>query len=112
MSNEKTKQIAKLNDLLRTTFNPMVGQIMITQGISSLPEEDRSSIFNLIRTFNNFTIDNDPYGEHDFGKIEHNGNKVFFKIDYYAPDIQHLSEDPSNPAITKRVMTIMLANEY
>ena len=52
--------------------------------------------------------DNAPYGEHDFGVVMHKGPKVFWKIDYYAPDMMHGSEDPSDPAQTVRVMTVIL----
>lgn len=109
---QKTSKIAALNDLLRTTFNPKAGQVVVTHGVMALPEKERTTIFNLVKSFNAFTVDNDPYGEHDFGSITHEGNKVFFKIDYYAPDMVHGSEDPSDPEKTRRVMTIMMANEY
>ncbi len=59
-----------------------------------------------------FTDDNDPNGEHDFGSIVHQGKQVFWKIDYSAPDMEHGSEDPSAPAKTVRVLTIMLSDEY
>ena len=59
-----------------------------------------------------FTDDNDPNGEHDFGSIVHQGKQVFWKIDYYAPDMEHGSEDPAVPAKTVRVLTILLADEY
>ena len=109
---ERTKRIAELNDQLRTTFNPKAGKVLLTQGFQSLGDGDQVTFFGLVRTFNDFTVDNDPYGEHDFGAVEHNGNKVFFKIDYYAPDLQHGSEDPADPNQTVRVMTLMLSHEY
>lgn len=109
---EKTKRIAELNDILRTTFNPAAGCIMMTSGISALPEPDQAAIFKLVKTFNNFSEDNDPYGEHDFGQVEHNGRKAFFKIDYYDTSMQWASPDPTDPSMTVRVMTVMLANEY
>ena len=56
-----------------------------------------------------FTPDNDPYGEHNFGSFEHNGIRVFWKIDYYDRNVEYGSEDPSDPAQTTRVLTIMLA---
>jgi hypothetical protein len=56
-----------------------------------------------------FTPDSDPYGEHNFGSFEHNGIRVFWKIDYYDRNLEYGSEDPSDPAQTTRVLTIMLA---
>lgn len=108
---EKTAKIRKLNDQLRTTFF-MGGQICFTPGFRSLPEEDQSAIQKKIETFNDFTEDNDPYGEHDFGKVEHNGHRVFWKIDYYDPYFDQGSEDPADPMKTGRLLTIMLAEEY
>jgi hypothetical protein len=65
-----------------------------------------------VTTFDDFTPDNDPYGEHDFGSFEADGHKVFFKIDYYDKALAYGSENPADPAVTERVLTIMLASEY
>jgi hypothetical protein len=40
-------------------------------------------IFVKVRDFVDFTEDNDPYGEHDFGSFTVSGVKIFWKIDYY-----------------------------
>lgn len=109
---EKTGKIAQLNDELRTTFDIAKGRIVVTQGVGGLPENDRMKIFEMVKSFNAFTKDNDPYFEHDMGKVEHNGHKVFWKIDYYDRNLQYHSEDASDPEKTIRVMTILLANEY
>ena len=61
---------------------------------------------------NDFTEDNDPYGEHDFGSFDYKGNKIFFKIDYYDLNYEFMSKNPANPDITNRVLSIMLAEEY
>jgi hypothetical protein len=62
--------------------------------------------------FDAFTPDNDPYRERDFGAFEHNGDRIFWKIDYYDRSMTKGSEDPSDPGQTLRLLTIMLASEY
>jgi hypothetical protein len=81
-------------------------------GIRALPHALQSRIANQVQTFTAFTPDNDPHGEHDFGAFTIEGRKVFWKIDCYAPDMVHGSENPADPAATRRVLTIMLAEEY
>ena len=102
--------IKTLNDNLRKHL--IGGKIVLTQGIEAKTHEEIAEIMLKIRHFNNFTPDNDPYTEHDFGSFDYKGEKIFWKIDYYDKNYQYLSEDPSNPAITNRVMTVMLASEY
>jgi hypothetical protein len=70
-----------------------------------------------VETFDSFTADNDPHHEHDFGNIDYEGLRIFWKIDYYdrasfGTGRDMGSEDPSDPAQTLRVLTIMLASEY
>jgi hypothetical protein len=65
-----------------------------------------------VKSFEAFTADNDPHGEHDFGAFELGGEKLFWKIDTYDRDEQHGAEDPSDAASTLRVLTVMLASEY
>jgi hypothetical protein len=103
-------RIAFLNDNFRKTF--IGGKTLITRGVAALPEQDQADILEKVRTFDAFTEDNDPYREHDFGAFEHNGQKIFWKIDYYDPSMQFGSENPANHEITVRVLTIMLAEEY
>ena len=42
----------------------------------------------------------------------HDGQRVFFKIDYFDESLTYHPPDPADPAVTKRVITIMLAEEY
>ena len=106
-----TNAIAKLNDLLRTTF--IGGQIVMTAGIAELPSEVREDIITKIRTFDDFSEDNDPYGERDFGAFDQSGaGKVFWKIDYYDTTLTMGSENPADPKQTRRVLTILLAEEW
>lgn len=106
-----TKRIGELNDLCRKALG-VGGRFYQTPGICALPLEDQSAIREKVERFDAFTEDNDPYGEHDFGAFDHNSNKVFWKIDCYAPDMKWGSEDPADPSKTIRVLTIMLAEEH
>ena len=102
--------IKTLNDNFRKTFS--VGQVVWTAGIDSMEFIDVVNIMEKVRHFNNFTKDNDPYGEHDFGSFDYKGQKIFWKIDYYDKNNQYLSENPANSDVTNRVLTVMLADEY
>ena len=64
------------------------------------------------REFTAFNGDNDPHHEHDFGTVEIEGRQVFWKIDYFDPTMTQGSEDPSSLALTRRVLTVMLAEDY
>ena len=115
--NNKTEKIAKLNDEARQSYMmPVFGkrlcQVYETEGIFNLSPEDRVIIAAKVRDHSDFSKGNNPYGERDFGALEHNGQKIFWKIDYYDPSLKQGSEDPSDPAKTQRVLTIMLAHEY
>ncbi len=112
MTNTKitTNKITQLNDRFRQTY--WGGKVMITSGVQALPCDKQAAIFNKVRDYDNFTPDNDPHSEHDFGTVIVSGTKCFWKIDYYDNKMEFGSEDPSNPSVTTRVLTIMLANEY
>ena len=85
---------------------------MLTQGIQALGQQTVMEIMAKVRAFDKFTMDNDPYGEHDFGKIVHGHDTVFFKLDYYDRAMEFGSPDASDAAVTTRVMTVMTAEEY
>ena len=106
-----TAKIRDLNDAFRKHF-PANGRRFITDGIFALDEADRAAIVEKVRTFDSFTEANDPHGEHDFGSFDHNGERIFWKIDYYDRACEFGSEDPADPTKTTRVLTIMLADEY
>jgi hypothetical protein len=104
-------KIAELNNLARTAMG-VAGRMFMTEGIAALSSADQSAIREKVERFDAFTPDNDPSGHHDFGSFDHNGQKVFWKIDYWDRAMEFGSEDPSDPAVTTRVLTIMLASEY
>jgi hypothetical protein len=106
----KTQIIRKLNDELRQNLN--AGTALITAGAAALGAEAVARIVKTIAVYDDFCHANDPYEEHDFGVFEVDGHKLFFKIDYYDKSRCCHSPDPSDPSVTERVITIMLAEEY
>ena len=102
--------IAQLNDAFRRSFTG--GQVVLTPGIRVLPWDMQAAIIARVRSFEAFDADNDPHGEHDFGSFDHDGRTISWKIDLYDRDYEFYFPDPTDPAKTNRVLTILLAEEY
>lgn len=100
----KEVMISMLNDQFRKSS---LG-VTLTCGVQGV--EDLNGLMRAVREFDDFNEDNDPHCEHDFGRIDWKGDKVFWKIDYYNKTLDGWA-DP----LTKechRIMTVMLADEY
>ena len=94
---------AQENDALREAI-PQIGgnnRLFLSQGIANLNPEMVAEILYKVKTFDDFTADKDPYGEHDLGEFWHEGLHIFWKIDDYEG-----IED------VNLVLTVMLAEEY
>jgi hypothetical protein len=105
-----SERIRSLNDDMRRYLTD--GTMFFSRGVAALPAADQAAIVDRVRTFEDFTPAADPYGEHDFGAFEHNSRKIFWKVDCYDRALRHGSPDPADPAVTRRVLTVMLAEEY
>ena len=103
-------RIRALNDALRRTF--VGGRVVMTAGVAALPEATRVAVLAAVRAFEAFTPRNDPHGEHDFGSVEIDDVRVFWKVDCYDRALRFASPDPADTTVTARVLTIMLAEEY
>ena len=84
----------------------------MTAGVAALGPEAVARIVKTIAVYDDFCHADDPYEEHDFGSFEVDGALIFFKIDYFDKALVAHSPDPSDPSVTERVITIMLAEEY
>ncbi|CDA17752.1 putative uncharacterized protein [Acetobacter sp. CAG:267] len=104
------EKIRRLNDTFRKTFYG--GRVVLTRCVQSLPDDDRKELLKQVQAFDNFTEDNDPYGEHNFGAINFKNDTYFWKIDYYDTDYNYFSPDASDSDVTNRVITIMRGDEY
>ncbi len=103
-----SEKIRELNDAARRSFTGC--RVMITSGVQALGITQR--VLFAVSSYSDFSESNDPYGEHDFGSIRIAEQTVFWKFDYYDVDLQMASPDPTDEAVTVRVLTIMLAEEY
>ena len=103
-------KIAALNDRARQGKDHC--RIMLTRGVLACDPITVAELLIAVEEFDEFTPNNDPYGEHDFGAITLEGITFFWKIDYWDSDLQMQSPDPTDTNVTTRVLTIMLADEY
>ena len=134
----RRERIAALNDAVRTNIGKpdRPGRVVVTHGIRELDFEDMRRIVEAVRTYAAWDKGDDPYGERDFGAVYRVETEVdgstevswtgmepedpehrpfaFFKTAYYAAGSDYAlgSEDPADPVLTDRVLTIMLAGEY
>ena len=120
-----TDHIRRLNDMARTQPEIVNATWVMTIGVQHLlagdedgsaaiaaTREHATALRRAIATFGDWTEGNDPYGEHDFGAFVLFGQTLFFKIDYYHPDHDTLAPEPGNVELCRRVLTVMLADEY
>ncbi len=103
-------RIAELNDKFR--LDGIGGTQLITSGIQAEGLVFVNKAAAAVRAFDTFNSENDPYGHHDFGSLKVDGETVFWKVDCYDQNREYGSEDPTDPAKTHRVLTIMLPLEY
>lgn len=106
----RRRSTRQLNDRFRSTGRG--GKVVITQGVQALDQSTMEQVIRKVINFDQFDESNDPYGEHDMGSFQHNGQRFFWKIDYYDLLMHSGSPDPADPTVTTRVMTVMLASEY
>ncbi|MGH6911370.1 MAG: DUF3768 domain-containing protein [Phenylobacterium sp.] len=106
---ERAARIAHLNDALRLT--PGIGW-MITSSVQAKGPVFVRQAALAVSTFDNFPEGDDPYGERDFGAFDLAGERLIWKIDYYDRTLRDASPDPADPAVTRRVLTLMLATDY
>src|SRR3546814_20796635 len=89
------------NDSFRRTM--FGGGFVITNGVRSLGHTQLSKVVQLVQAFDVFEASNDPYQEHDFGAIEFDGQKIFWKIDYYDKQLKFGTDNPADPTVTTLV---------
>lgn len=123
---DRTAEIARLNDAARAGWLPTSRTVFtrtladILAGEADDPGARQASLMlgqaALRRLINETPIEpgNDPHGERDFGAVEFQGQKIFWKIDVYANDgtFSWGSEMPWDAEQSFRVVTVMLASDW
>jgi hypothetical protein len=102
----KAGRIRQLNDAFRRTF--VGGAVIITQGVEAMPLDQRRSLLEKVRSFDALSEDNDPR----LRLYRRSRRQLLLQVDYCDRKTEFGSPDPADPAVTTRVMTIMLAEEY
>jgi uncharacterized protein DUF3768 len=110
MTESSTARIRELNDAFRKTFAG--GKMVMSTSVAALPEMVKASALIKVAEFTDFTLADDPHGEHDFLSFEHCNRTFFWKCDYFNTEMDAGSEDPADPEKTTRVGTLMLAEDY
>jgi len=106
----RAERIARLNDGLRQRGKG--GTIVVTCGVMSLEGYCVEMLATALAAYEGFDPDNDPHGERDFGGLELFRASLLWKIDYYDRDLRFGSDDPADVAMTARVLTVMLEEEF
>lgn len=102
--------IARLNDQLRKTGQG--GSIVITSNLRRVTGFDAGVLASALANYEGFDAGNDPHGERDFGDLTLFGHNLLFKIDYFDRDLAYGSDDPADPKLTSRILTVMLASDW
>ncbi|GAA4777353.1 DUF3768 domain-containing protein [Novosphingobium ginsenosidimutans] len=105
----RAEQIARLNDELRQGKSTS-GTITITRGVQGITAIDAAQLASELASYKDFDPDNGP--ERDFGQLSLWGHDLLWKVDYYDKQLEYGSEDPADPTVTHRVLTVMLASEW
>ena len=107
----RLKRIVRLNDALRRGPGTH-STVVVTAGLRQFDETFLARVSHAVAGFDQFSEENDPRGERDFGALTIDRVELFWKIDYFDLDLNAHSLDKANADITHRVLTIMLASEY
>ena len=102
--------VSKKNDLLRANI-PAIAKpnlLLLTRGIyTKFTNSEVADILQKVKSFTDFTPDNDPWKEHDFGSFIYKGETIFWKIDDYTSVAKEYNKEGY-----ALVLTVLLADEY
>lgn len=117
MPSSSLERIALLNDRCRHGLDP-TASIVVTRnclaaraGAGGGPGSIVAQA-QLLAAIRRYAFQPGDGPERDFGAFDFRGQRVLFKIDYYDAALEFGSAEPADAAVTRRVLTIMLASDY
>lgn len=109
----RASRIAASNDAFREviTRHPANGMLVLSRALTTTNWNLQERLLDAVRSFDRFPVEDDPYGEHDFGAFTLDDENLFWKIDVYGSPECFEGGDPLDPAAF-RVLTIMFAEDW
>ncbi|UWQ19786.1 DUF3768 domain-containing protein [Jannaschia sp. M317] len=118
-------RIAAQNDAFRRgmggevagAFHPggaeLRGRVFATAAVAALGRPFVFACLRAVADVIHFPPEDDPDGLHDFGAVEVEGTRVWWKIDLYSDDrLAWGSEHPDDLTRTYRVLTILFPEDW
>lgn len=111
----QTETIARLNDYARMGKDRSAITMFTTNLLAELsdgkPGSDLVAQSKIAREMRRCTFRDDS-PEKDMAWFEVEGVRVMMKIDYFDDTLEWGSQDPADPEKTRRVITMMLPQDY
>ena len=113
---DQISRIAVLNDRVRQGLDPRARIVITAACAAALTDGDSLQetvgIYgDLLMAIDRCNFAPDECVERRRGEVTFRGRQIRFAIDYYDLSIEWGSENPADPAVTTRVMTIMLPED-
>ena len=110
---DNTEKIRQLNDAARK--REASARWLFVGYLGDELHDDATRLDSIMKTvseYADFDQGNDPYGEHDFGSFTFGGEQISFKIDYYDLNFENGSDDPADPEVTGRLISVFYTKDY
>lgn len=105
----RSDDLRAINDHARRTF---IGcAIEISPAVEALPLKQRAVVLKMVRDFDEFDDEGNPFQEHDFGAFDFNGQRYGFRFEYFDPSMCRGASDPTDIELTRRVLTVHRSDE-
>ena len=112
---DQLARIAALNDRVRQGLDPTARIVITAACAAALARDDAAASLRaqgeLLMAIDACAFAAEERAERRRGEVMFAGRPIRFAIDYYDRALAWGSEDPADPEVTTRVMTIMLPED-